>query len=241
MESDVRTDPKSRRSKGFGFVTFVEPSSVDRCIAEKGEHVIDGRWVDVKRYGEADEPGRGREEDRHEDRYREESRRHYSEPHRAIAWFQQLAEEVNPAYMDLDYQINLSLPSSKCGALIGYGGEHVREVQKITRATVTVGKKETNEAPDAFRQITIVGPLLSVYAAHMLLMKHYNDDEVKYEEKVRPQEDRGDRGGRSEGSGGVNVEDLQRQLAELTRQVKEVKNRDPPSRRGSRGGRPGRH
>ena len=39
-------DPISRRSRGFGFITFVEPASVDRALAQPNHH-LDGRRVSL--------------------------------------------------------------------------------------------------------------------------------------------------------------------------------------------------
>lgn len=44
----VMREPGSRRSRGFGFITYAESSSVDRALAEE-EHMIDGRRVEAKR------------------------------------------------------------------------------------------------------------------------------------------------------------------------------------------------
>jgi heterogeneous nuclear ribonucleoprotein A1/A3 len=43
----VMREPKSGRSRGFGFVTFADPDVADRVLTEK--HVIDGKVIDPKR------------------------------------------------------------------------------------------------------------------------------------------------------------------------------------------------
>jgi RNA recognition motif-containing protein len=40
----VMKDPVSKRSRGFGFVTFVDAASVDEAL-ENGPHTIDSRKV----------------------------------------------------------------------------------------------------------------------------------------------------------------------------------------------------
>ena len=40
--------PDSMRSRGFGFVTFVHPESLDQCLAS-GSHWIDERQVELSR------------------------------------------------------------------------------------------------------------------------------------------------------------------------------------------------
>lgn len=46
-ECMVMRDPVSRRSRGFGFVTYVDPGSMDKVLAD-GPHNIDGKKVDPK-------------------------------------------------------------------------------------------------------------------------------------------------------------------------------------------------
>lgn len=43
----VMKDPTTRRSRGFGFVTFADPSSVDKVLAA-GPHELDGKKIDPK-------------------------------------------------------------------------------------------------------------------------------------------------------------------------------------------------
>ena len=48
LQAVVMKDPVSRRSRGFGFITYVDPSSVDSALAAE-PHVIDSRKVEAKR------------------------------------------------------------------------------------------------------------------------------------------------------------------------------------------------
>jgi len=43
----VMKDPTTRRSRGFGFVTFSDPNSVDKVLAA-GSHELDGKKIDPK-------------------------------------------------------------------------------------------------------------------------------------------------------------------------------------------------
>ena len=45
--ANVKTDPNSGKSRGFGFVTFADESSVIKVVQQK--HEIDGKIVDAKR------------------------------------------------------------------------------------------------------------------------------------------------------------------------------------------------
>ncbi|XP_013781504.2 RNA-binding protein Musashi homolog Rbp6-like [Limulus polyphemus] len=43
----VMKDPSTRRSRGFGFITFADPNSVDKVLSN-GPHELDGKKVDPK-------------------------------------------------------------------------------------------------------------------------------------------------------------------------------------------------
>lgn len=43
----VMKDPTTRRSRGFGFITFGDPASVDKVLAH-GTHELDGKKIDPK-------------------------------------------------------------------------------------------------------------------------------------------------------------------------------------------------
>ncbi|XP_059141066.1 RNA-binding protein Musashi homolog 2-like, partial [Physella acuta] len=46
-EAQVMKDPTTRRSRGFGFVTFVDPESITKVMDSKPHH-IDSKGVDPK-------------------------------------------------------------------------------------------------------------------------------------------------------------------------------------------------
>ncbi|XP_056005718.1 RNA-binding protein Musashi homolog 2-like isoform X13 [Ostrea edulis] len=46
-EAMVMKDPTTKRSRGFGFVTYKDPASVDTCL-ENGPHILDSKTVDPK-------------------------------------------------------------------------------------------------------------------------------------------------------------------------------------------------
>ncbi|CAB3234532.1 unnamed protein product [Arctia plantaginis] len=43
----VMKDPTTRRSRGFGFITFGDPASVDKVLAQ-ATHELDGKKIDPK-------------------------------------------------------------------------------------------------------------------------------------------------------------------------------------------------
>jgi len=254
VEADVKMDNQTGRSKGFGFVTFSSPQEVEDCLANMEEHAIDGRGVDVKRYGsdgderpppsERDDPNAQQEHaDFEEPRAPPPPRQGWRDagpavpqrpPRQAaqgatgtVQWLAELAGSVPAEFLGYDYCISCSLPSAKCGALIGRRGEHVMEVQRQTGTQVEISKKDPREGPDAHRQISVQGPLLQVYAAHMLLMKHYNQEEKQFQ----------DRGGAAVDEAQGKIQALEAQLAELTQNLANMKSGPgpgPPS--GGKGG-----
>ena len=44
----VFRDQHTGEPKGYGFIVFKEHASVATCIAQKGQHYINGKWIDVK-------------------------------------------------------------------------------------------------------------------------------------------------------------------------------------------------
>ena len=51
-------DKETGRSRGFGFVTFENPSDCSRCLKE-GPHELDGRTIEPRPAEERSEGGRG--------------------------------------------------------------------------------------------------------------------------------------------------------------------------------------
>lgn len=58
--SDVRMDPLTGQSKGFGFVEYVNPQSIEYALQAQNQHHIDGKWVEVKRFGNDNSKGGGK-------------------------------------------------------------------------------------------------------------------------------------------------------------------------------------
>jgi RNA recognition motif-containing protein len=51
--TDVKMDSVTGRSRGFGFVEFVDPMSTDHVVQNASAHHIRDKWVDVKVYDRA--------------------------------------------------------------------------------------------------------------------------------------------------------------------------------------------
>lgn len=55
-DAKVMMDRATGRSRGFGYVSFVDPVSTDAAIANAGQNIIDEKWVEVKRCEEKGSP-----------------------------------------------------------------------------------------------------------------------------------------------------------------------------------------
>merc|ERR1719214_50570 len=54
-------DPVTHKPRGFGYVTYADPESVESVLDKYKENKVDGKWVEVKRcipQDKMDPPGR---------------------------------------------------------------------------------------------------------------------------------------------------------------------------------------
>lgn len=42
-------DRNTSRSRGFGFVTYINEESIEKLMADKEKLIIHGKWIDCKR------------------------------------------------------------------------------------------------------------------------------------------------------------------------------------------------
>eukprot|EP00928_Gymnodinium_smaydae_P002442 TRINITY_DN10867_c0_g1_i1.p1 TRINITY_DN10867_c0_g1~~TRINITY_DN10867_c0_g1_i1.p1 ORF type:complete len:453 (-),score=83.51 TRINITY_DN10867_c0_g1_i1:127-1485(-) len=152
---------------------------------------------------------------------------------------QSLPSEFPDGTLDMDHAIRCELPNERVGALIGRGRGYAQHVEKSTGATVEFKEGHTQEDGTRYRTILISGPLLSVYAAHMMLMKKYHDKDLEDQMRARDagsgaraNNGRAPRGGGG-GGGSVDASDLHLQIAQLEEQLRDAKN----NARGGAGGR----
>jgi len=108
--------------------------------------------------------------------------------------------------------------------VLGHRGQHIREVEKKTGAKLDLQKKEDVSEQDlGRRQLSMEGPLLSVYAAHMLLMRTYNDEEAKWQRKGEQR--KGNRDGGNEDrrdnrrGDDLDIVEMQKQIEKLQAQL----------------------
>jgi len=130
-----------------------------------------------------------------------------------------LASEFPPGATEMDHAISCDLPNNRVGALIGRKGEHVMAVERQTGAKIAF-EEGRREQDVEYRTITITGPLLSVYNAHMILMKTYHEKEI--EELAK--EERARAPPRDEQKSG-DLDSLQAQIMALEGQLQAVRGR----------------
>jgi len=143
---------------------------------------------------------------------------------------QALADDFIPGALNMAHAVSCDLPNYRIGGLIGRKGEYINNVQRETGAQVIF-----NDLPKGseatHRTMTVTGPLMAVYAAHMMMMKRFHEEEAREEAEANPPPARSSR----EAS---QVEALQSQLADLERQLTEARGEKPQSSRrkgGSKG------
>merc|ERR1740121_2132930 len=163
----------------------------------------------------------------------------------ALEAMRELISQFPEGALDCAHAVSCDLPSHRVGALIGRKGEFVHHVQKVTGTTANF-----SEAPKGgevkHRNLTIQGPLMAVYAAHMMMMKKYHEDEERErlseerrerldeERRERLDEQRRERPPLREEED--KIEMLQSQLKNLERQLQEAKGNGGAG--GGGGGRP---
>jgi hypothetical protein len=57
VDVDIKIDQQTGRSRGFGFLAYVDPMSVEPCLANAANHQIRDKWVDVKIYSKGGSKG----------------------------------------------------------------------------------------------------------------------------------------------------------------------------------------
>merc|ERR1719183_2044872 len=57
VDVDIKFDQQTGRSRGFGFLAFQDPMSVQPCLDNAANHQIRDKWVDVKIYSKGGAKG----------------------------------------------------------------------------------------------------------------------------------------------------------------------------------------
>eukprot|EP00440_Ansanella_granifera_P057675 gb/GFBE01062528.1/.p1 GENE.gb/GFBE01062528.1/~~gb/GFBE01062528.1/.p1 ORF type:complete len:406 (+),score=81.88 gb/GFBE01062528.1/:1-1218(+) len=101
----------------------------------------------------------------------------------------QLLEEdfasLPPGTGEMSYSVSCAIPANLVGALVGRSGDFVRSVEERTGAKVDISR-EAQPGAEAFRKMECIGPLLSIYAAHTMMMQRLQEVEDREEQPPPP-------------------------------------------------------
>jgi len=120
-----------------------------------------------------------------------------------------LARDFRDGELDRNHAVSCTLPRSHIDTLVEGGGEYIAYIERRTGTSVTISDGEI----DGYSNMMITGPLLSVYTAHMAVMKTYHDKESERAAKQQQS---------------LRVEELQAQLASLEGQLRDATQRGGP-------------
>jgi len=180
---------------------------------------------------------RSRSRSRHQDREDEAEPSPWDVPEifdsSPIETIKSLVDQFPPGALSMAHAVSCDLPNYRVGGLIGRRGDYINHVQRETGTQVVFSDANSEVT---HRTMTVTGPLVAVYAAHMMMMKRFHEDEARDEaEASRPPRGRG----QAPPSEEAHIGELQSQLADLERQLAEARGEAPPSggRRKGKGGR----
>mmetsp|Transcript_26676 Transcript_26676/g.60207 ORF Transcript_26676/g.60207 Transcript_26676/m.60207 type:complete len:404 (-) Transcript_26676:82-1293(-) len=133
---------------------------------------------------------------------------------------------------EMSYSVACHLPAQLVPALIGRSGDFVRSIEERTGAKVDISR-DPIPGIENMRKMECIGPLLSVYAAHTLMMQRLQEVEQQPPPARRPDRADPSRGWSSHGGhskadngGGFRTErhkELEATVAELQRKLSEAR------------------
>lgn len=114
------------------------------------------------------------------------------------------------------YSISCELATDQVKQMSGPNGEYFRNVERSTGAEITAAAGSDGTSQET-QTISIVGPLLHTYTAHLMLMKRFREVDA-----VPPPDlaHRGREGGSEAAPNAESTEQLQAQIAELQAKLK---------------------
>mmetsp|Transcript_136591 Transcript_136591/g.323559 ORF Transcript_136591/g.323559 Transcript_136591/m.323559 type:complete len:497 (+) Transcript_136591:29-1519(+) len=92
--------------------------------------------------------------------------------------------------VDMSYSVCCEVPALRVGALVGTGGEVIRQVEQASGAQIEIEK--SSERSGDFRTMTLVGTLVSVYLAHAMMwsrLQSLDSQDQDQEEEEQEQEE----------------------------------------------------
>uniref|UniRef100_A0A7S2ML10 K Homology domain-containing protein n=1 Tax=Zooxanthella nutricula TaxID=1333877 RepID=A0A7S2ML10_9DINO len=140
----------------------------------------------------------------------------YSSPLEAIDHVRQLADEFLQERLAVTHEVCCDLSTKRLDQM--KADDFPKEVEQVTGCLVIFDEERGAES----RTVRLNGPLVSVYAAHFMLMKRYHDDDFNEaeEERIRQEEEERERADGREDPG--KIASLKEQLADLQRQLAEA-------------------
>lgn len=127
---------------------------------------------------------------------------------------------------EMAYSITCTVPAALVGALVGRSGEFVRRIEGETGAKVDITREGAGPEDDQ-RTMSCIGPLLSVYSAHAVMMHRLQELEGEPEQGRRRRSPDRRRGGYANEPAldPSKPEELHATIADLERQLAEIRRR----------------
>merc|ERR1740129_1695862 len=144
----------------------------------------------------------------------------------AVGLLGQAVGALPPGAAEMPYSISLEVPSSTVGAVMGRSGEFVKSVEESCHVNVDIDRTEGggswSSASPASRRVSLVGPLLGIYAAHAVILGRVRAAAAdasrrrdRYQERRGADGRSGDWRGGGEDAGGSDQDQLRRQITDL--------------------------
>ncbi|CAE7654609.1 PCBP3, partial [Symbiodinium pilosum] len=96
-------------------------------------------------------------------------------------------ESFPPGTVKMPYSLSCEVPASRVGALVGTGGEVIRQVEQASGAQIEIEKSSAWFGDS--RMMTLVGTLVSVYVAHAMMMSRLQSLETQEEAAEQVEEE----------------------------------------------------
>lgn len=75
---------------------------------------------------------------------------------------------------DVRLTVEIMVPSSQVGRIIGKGGQNVRELQRVTGSVIKLPEQSAQPQPEDETTVHIIGPFFSVQVSNFSKLFHSN-------------------------------------------------------------------